>query len=126
MKQVRAAKEGTECKGWVRNKDERKDENNVIHDRRYKRHDNDIGLCTSHDKLASLSTYSFQTYWSARNIRCDPKFTEMYQKKSKHTQRPNHHRPLGRIQTIPTFLPRSKAALEVLLCLLYGVKSSPL
>jgi hypothetical protein len=64
MKQVRVAKEGAECKGWIGNMRERKDENNAMNGikrRRYKRHDDDTDLCSSHEKLASLSTYSFQT-----------------------------------------------------------------
>jgi hypothetical protein len=74
MKQVKVAKEDAECKWLVWNLGERKDEKKYMKgkkEKRYKRHHDDTGLCTSHGKLASLSTYSFQTplpHMSGRNL----------------------------------------------------------
>jgi hypothetical protein len=94
------------------------------------------GVSYFEDPVFTVHTMNIHT-------RCYPKVPEMYQKKKAETLKvliatvPFKVVPLGVYTTNPTFLPRSEAVLEVLLCqrvqyllrfgldLFYGVKSSP-
>jgi hypothetical protein len=88
--------------------------------------ENDTGIEVCPENFARkpylfYSSVTDAVYWYC--MRCYPKVPEMYQKKKKVDMLkvliatvPFKVVPLGAYTTIPTFLPRSDAALEVLLC----------